>query len=198
MLCRGRGLSVKYGWAHKSKSPSQPLFRKENYFYSAINNDLSAAHTNLRAKVIIFLLLVIVQQAELNAHILLKAGKTKYRSHWKRKRHFYRCCHQKTKVMLCVIATCGYWQMLGINLNISMSDILSPLGAFLSQYVTPTNNSQHLLLMEIMRKNFLFLCCLYVVKLRRLTWFCKKLTIIMPRYFMKKKMQISLSASAPE
>ena len=77
VLCRGRGLSVKYGWAHESKSPSQPLFRKENYFYSAINNDLSAAHTNLRAKVIIFLLLVIVQQAKLNAHILLQAGKTK-------------------------------------------------------------------------------------------------------------------------
>ena len=77
VLCRGRGLSVKYGWAHKSKSPSQPLFRKANYFYSAINNDLSAAHTNLRAKVIIFLLLVIVQQAKLNAHILLQAGKTK-------------------------------------------------------------------------------------------------------------------------
>ena len=87
--------------------------------------------------------------------------------------------------------------MLGINLNISMADILSPLGAFLSQYVTRTNNNQHLRLMENMRDTFLFLC-VSVVKLRRLTWFCKKLTIVMPKYFMKKKMQISLSASAPE
>ena len=75
---RGRGLSVKYGRTHKSKSPSQPLFRKENYFYLAINNDLSAVSTNLRAKVIIFLPLVIVQQAKLNAHILSKEGKTKW------------------------------------------------------------------------------------------------------------------------
>ena len=88
--------------------------------------------------------------------------------------------------------------MLGINLNISMADILSPLGAFLSQYVTPTTNNQHWLLVENYAGEFSFLCCLSVVKLRRLTWFRKKLTIIMPRYFMKKKMQISLSASAPE
>ena len=53
--------------------------------------------------------------------------------------------------------------MLGINLNISMADILSPLGAFLSQYVTPTNNHQHWLLVENYAGEFSFsvlsLCC---------------------------------------
>ena len=52
--------------------------------------------------------------------------------------------------------------MLGINLNISMTDILSSLGAFLSQYVTRTNNNQHLRLMEnIYAREFSFFVSLY-------------------------------------
>ena len=65
--------------------------------------------------------------------------------------------------------------MLGINLNISMADILSPLGALLSQYVTRTNNNQHLRLMENMRETFLFVCVSFCCKVEKINLVLQKI-----------------------
>lgn len=89
--------------------------------------------------------------------------------------------------------------MLGINLNISMADMLSPLGGLLSQYVTRTNNNQHLRLMEICER-LLFLCVSLFVfyKVEKINLVLQEIDHYNAKIFHEEEMQISLSASAPE